>query len=149
MANNLNSNFNTGIDKSISVVDNTGATVDLGKIKDVTGKPIRNTTTIKPINTNGIYKNRQHFNGVEGSISVYREDGRLDQLQAIQEALYQSSGQNKTFTIHEVVRNQDGSIDEFTWLNCLIWLDDYGTWQEDDAVLIKVSFIGEQRMKVS
>lgn len=146
---NLNSHFNIGIDKSISVVDDTGAAVNLGKIKDVTGKPIANTTTIKPINTNGLYKNRRHYNGVEGSISIYREDGRLDQIQYINEQLYQNGGQQKYYTIHEVVENEDGTIDEFTWLNCLLWLDDYGTWQEDDSVVIKVSFIGEQRNKVS
>ena len=142
----LNSFFNTGTDLySVTVADQNGNNIPLGKIASFSAKPSKGMTEIKPINTGGVYSHKQHFNFWTGEIMIYRQDNTLDNLEYAQEQAYQNGGQQLYYSINTLVQNQDGSVDEWTYTQALLSIDTAGEWKEDDSVTIKIEFTAEQR----
>jgi hypothetical protein len=145
----INSAFNTGADISVTIADQNNNNVPLGKIMQFTSKPTKGQTEIKPINSNGVYFHKNHFNGWTFEIDCYRQDGTLDALEYAQESAYQSGGVQNYYTVNVIIQNQLGTVDEFTFTNCLLSISSAGDWKEDDSVQIKIEGTAEQRVVIN
>ena len=142
----MDSYFNTGVDKSIALFDPNGVQIDIGKYAEFNSKPEQSITEIKPTNTGGVIYRKPHYHGWTGTLSVYREDGRWDRLQAVLENNYHQGIPSDLYSIHESVQNTDGSVDEAQYLNCTLTIEDAGTWKEDAEVMYKINVYAERKV---
>jgi hypothetical protein len=137
-----NGAFNTGIDLSVSVIDQTGNYIDLGgEVLDFQHSYNKHDIDSAPISNGGEPDFRDIPNGGTGTITIQRYYGSLESEQAAQEALFHGSGGFKRYFITRRVRNNaNGLVDIIQFQRCTLWLDDPGAYKVQDGVPIKVSF---------
>lgn len=145
-----NGQFNTGIDMSVSIVDQNGAFIDLGgEVTSFKATPNFKEIETDPISNNGEPDYAEVRSGWRGTIMVTRYRGTLDALDSQQEALYHTQGAFAKYTITERVRNKlDGSIDVFQFQRCTLRVDDPGEYKKDGDVAVTLSFKASRRLKL-
>jgi hypothetical protein len=139
--------FNTGIDLTVTITASDGSTVTYGGfITEFEATSEHDITTIKPID---VPTNVNHiaYGNYRGTISIARATGDLEDLEANNAAAYFASGTNASYTIQGTVVNQaDGSMDEYQYLNAIIWLESSGTYRKDAEVPLRLMFISPQKV---
>lgn len=142
--------FNTGIQRSWQIFDNsTGLAVDFGgDVLDLEATPIHKDITVEPISTKGYNKFKRARQGWTGTITIARNDGAVDQLEAIQEQLYHQGGVQKYFTILETTTNDDGTIDKMQYTGAELYMTTSGMAKQDAAIEPKLGFRAQARQPV-
>ena len=135
--------FNTGIDRPITIInETTGGVVPYGGyLTDFDSQPQKTKITVKPIDS-AYNKFKRTYDGWTGKMTVSRVNGQLDALQAQIEQFYLSTGQNMTFTIDEVTRNKDGTQDYYQYVGCALDMESAGSWKKDAEVPMTIEFEG-------
>jgi hypothetical protein len=138
--------FNIGKDVSLSIVGPTGALESMGLLREFDRSP--ETTTLKslPINMAGVPQLRTTYQGWRGTFTYDRKDGNLDLLCNILEANFYAGNPDPHFQIAETIRNPDGSIDRFVYLDCSLALEGGGRWIQDQKVEQRLRFEAAQRV---
>lgn len=139
--------FNTGIQRSWIIIDNTTQLpVPFGgDVLDLESSPMINEVTIKPISTQGYDKFKDDRSGWEGTMTVARNNADADNFEAAQEALYHSTGITKYFTIYEQTQNDDGSIDKFVYAGATLKMTNAGAARKDASVDLKFKVRAQSR----
>ena len=146
----LNSDFNTGVDRNVAIVDeSTGLPVAVGKITELASKNEVTKIKVNPINNGGRTLTQNTYNGWTGTITVARENGAWDLFQALQEAGYHAGLNQHYYTIYETTSNRDGTVDEFQYVHCALNLADAGTWRKESDVPLLVEFDAEELTSLS
>jgi hypothetical protein len=146
----LNSNFNTGVDSAtITLTDQNGGYYPLGKIIDFHATPETSLIEVKAINLGGRILRKKNLNGWKGTITVSRENGALDALQAAEESRYLSGQPQMYYNIYQFVSNQDGTANEFQYVKAVVTLSDPGQWKLGAEVEMKLEFDCEQRVQLA
>lgn len=142
--------FNQGIQRSITLIDNTGTPVSYGgDLLSFMSKPDVVKVKIKPIDNGGYQKNEYNYEGWSGSFTVARNNGALDQLQAAQEVAFHNRLGQQYYTIDEVTINNDGTTNIYQYVGCAINMETAGDWKMDSAVDITVSFECQARIQIA
>ena len=142
--------FNQGIQRSITLIDNTGAPVPYGgDLISFTSKPDVVKVKIKPIDNGGYQKNEYNYEGWSGSFTVARNNGQLDQLQAAQEVAFHNGQGQIYYTIDEVTLNNGAPTNVYQYIGCAINMESAGDWKMDSAVDITVSFEAQARVQIA
>jgi hypothetical protein len=146
-----NGAYNTGIDLSVSVIDQNANFIDLGgEVLDFQYTVNKHDIESSPISNGGEPDFRDIPNGGTGTITIQRYYGSLEAEQAAQEALFHTSGGFKRYYITRRVRNNSNSlVDIIQFQRCTLWLEDPGSWKVQDGVPIKVSFKFARAIDVS
>lgn len=145
----LNSNFNTGRDKRVTLQDAFGVSYALGKYTEIVSSPERSTLKVEPINNRGITLRQNIPDGWKGTITTVRENGVLEYLYGQVEADYYNGVAQRYFWIYETISNQDGSTDQFVYTRSIIWIADAGNWKKTSDVPIRLEFESEQRVPLT
>ena len=146
----LNSDFNTGIDRNIVIVDeNTGQTIYAGKYTELTSKNEVTKIKVKPLNNGARTLTKNDYEGWTGTITIAREDGSWDAFQAIQEAQYHAGQSQHYFSVYETTSNQNGTVDEFHYVHATLNLTEGGTWRKESDVPLRIEFDAEERIQLS
>jgi hypothetical protein len=139
--------FNTGIQRSILIVDNTtNLPVPFGgDVLDLEASPITKDITIEPISTQGYDKFKTDRAGWKGTITIARNNALADNFEAVQEALYHQGQTQKYFTITETTVDDDGSVDIFLYSGAELRMQSAGTAKKDSAIEIRLDFRCQSR----
>lgn len=148
---NLIGGFNTGIQRSWVIVDNTTSQpVDFGgDVLDLEDSPIIKDITIEPISTQGYDKFKTDRSGWKGTITIARNNAAADLFEAVQEALYHSGGLQKSFTILETTIDDNMVIDAFQITGCELRMQTAGMAKKDSAIEVKLDFRGQAKQPVA
>jgi hypothetical protein len=147
MPNFTQGGFGTGIQRQITIIDNnTSLPVDLGgDLISFESSPKVTKIEVKPIDNGGYNKFKRAYDGWTGKLVVDHVTGSLDAFQAAQEANYHAGGAQNYYTIDEVTRNDDGSIDTYQYQFCCIDLSTAGDWKKDSATELTLEFDAQSR----
>jgi len=144
--------FNLGTDTSITIIDDdTGAPISLaGRLTTYKPDPKVTVVVSDPIDNGGLSQHRTAYHGWTIALSIDRATGDIDSLQAETEVNYYKQGLQKYFTIVEVTRDvNNGTIDTYTYLYCVLNLQTSGERKKDSNIVINMQFDSQQRVQQS
>jgi len=148
--------FNTGVQRSITLVDNASGKTYVfdngdfgGDLIDFQSAPVHKEIDSEPISRQGIPSFKDARTGHKGTLTIHRSTGAMDKLESLQEANFHGGLAQMKFTIDELTNNDDGSQDVFQYTGAVIRMTDAGTWKIDSAVPIKIEFRAEQRLDLN
>ncbi len=139
-------NFTVGRDISLDIIGSSGP-IRFSKIVKFASKPDQTSQKIKGLD--GITQHLEFPDGWSGSFDIERQNSAVDDYFAQLESDYYAGLNRKPATITETIREADGSISQFRYVNVLLKLDDAGSYQGDKSVPQKVSFVAARRLKIS
>lgn len=145
----LTSFMNTGDNILVRLVDANNGIINLGKVDNFTATAERKQINVAPINSGGIEYNRSIPAGHKGSITITRENGALDTLQAQIESRYYKGEAPMLYSIYVTVSNEDGSVDESVFTGCDLWVNGIGDWKKDSAVTQQIEFSAQLWQKIA
>ena len=138
--------YNLGQDCNIDITSSSGATYSFSTLGadliSFDADPEINIVAIKPISNNGKERRRAERTAWKGTIVVSRINGDFERLEEIQTELYQSGEDDITFTIHQTVKNKDGSgsQSEYQFPNATLWLSKGGNYKMGDPTMLSMEF---------
>lgn len=140
--------FSIGKDTSLVVMHPEFGAMGFALLTNFMAKPVTNRLTSVPITNGGKPTHRQIYQGYEGSFEVDRSDALVDTLfQNLEDNHY--AGKPETyFMINQTITNPDGSVSEFRFLNCVLALEDSGSWKADEKVTQRFTFAASHREQV-
>lgn len=106
------------------------------------------SNTEKFVQMNGRTRHVKFYSGGSGSFTVGREGPEIDNYFIAQENNYLSGGNQIDVSITETIVEANGSTSQYVFRNCVLNLDDSGTWSGTDIVKMNVSFMYEKRDRV-
>ena len=138
--------FSVGRDISLDIIGPSGPL----RFNQVTGFDSKPDTTDQKIKgLDGITRHLRFPDGWSGSFSLERQDSTVDDYFAQVEANYYAGRNEQPITITETIREANGSISQYRYLQVLLKLDSAGSWAGDKSVPQKISFVAARRVKIS
>lgn len=138
--------FSVGRDVSLDIIGAAGP-LRFSLITGFSCKPDITDQKIKGLD--GITRHVRFPDGWAGSFDVTRQDSTIDDYFAQIEANYYAGMNEQPCTITETITEVSGAVTQYRYLQVLLKLDDAGSWQGDQTVKQKVSFVAARRVKVS
>jgi hypothetical protein len=138
--------FSAGRDIAVNIQTPTGP-LELSLVTKFTSKP--ENTDVKVKGMDGRTRNLRFPNGWSGSFEIERQDSTVDDYFALDEASYYAGVNIQSSTITETITDPDGSVSQYQFVGVMFKLDDAGSWEGDKTVKQKISFVAEQRIKLS
>lgn len=143
-----NDQFNIGKDISLSLVGPTGPLRQMGLLLEFAPRPEIETLKSSPINMNGIPQHRNVYGGWGGTFLYDRNSGDIDDLHNLLESSFFAGNPDTFFQITSVIKNPNGSVNSYAYLNCVLALEDAGTWGQDAKVQERFRFAASQRVPI-
>lgn len=139
-----NNKFTLGANATLHITDENGD-VNLGlAIRDFQSKADNEVKKIPLMN--GRTPSLEFKQGYSGSFTIVRQGPELDKYFAAQEARYYNGIFTSNITITQTIKEPDGSITQFQFVNVVLNFEDAGTYQNNSEVDQKVSFMAERRL---
>jgi hypothetical protein len=142
--------FTTGQDCTIDITNNkTGATYSFnnvgGDLLHFEGDWDIEVIRRRPISNKGLVKRRTDYKGCKGSIEIGRINADFEKLELSQQDNYRQGGDPISFTIHQSIRESDGSgkFASYQYTNCTLWTSKSGSYQMGEDVKITMEFEGD------
>lgn len=138
--------FSVGRDVSLDLIGASGP-LRFNLITGFQSKPDITDSKIKGLD--GITRHVRFPDGWSGSFSIERQDSTVDDYFAQLEANYYAGLNEQPVTITETITEVSGAVTQYRYMNCLLKLDDAGSWEGDKSVKQKISFMAARRLKVA
>jgi hypothetical protein len=138
--------FTIGPNCTISIIDIlTGNEVDFGLLTQ--GKFTTSTVTQRtPINLmSGIREDLVFYQGWKGDFTVYRTNSNLDVIWSNYEALVRAGLNPPIFNIIQTIKESNGTISRYTFLNGQLTYDEAGTFENEAPVMQTFNFTAPAR----
>lgn len=138
---------NTGSDVSVDIITPYGAIqIDPDFIMDFHPQPV--TVNQRSKGLSGKTRNQVIPDGHRGSFTVHRYDATLDNWWAQYEADYHAGVLQSNSTITETIRNADGSVSQFRYIDVTLDIEDFGRREADQPIAMRVNFNASRRERV-
>lgn len=138
--------FNVGKDAVLSIVSPTGALEEIGLLQEFEASPIGSILNSLPINKNGLPIHRTTYQGWDLSFTYDRQNGNADLLHNALEANFYAGNADICFQIAQTIRNPDGSVDRFVFLNVSLLMESAGNFVQDQKVQQRFTGKASQRV---
>lgn len=126
--------FNIGRDLAISVSVNGSVIAQFGLTTDTSFKPSWTEAKVRPTNNGGLWVVRPIFGGYDVEVTYARVDGTGDDLAQFLQDTFINGDSDPSVSLLETVRNDDGSIDQYNYINGTIYPTDGGSFKGVDEV---------------
>lgn len=156
MAFGVNTQFQIGIDRQVTLVDSNGNSyqfstnpASLGRLISITTKPMNRVVENDGISDGGVQLTMVERPAHEGTIKLDRRNSNADLLESLQQALY-TSGQNQLlFTVHVSTFNRDGSGQyvNLRYNNCSVYVTEDGDFAANTRPEITLEFRATTRVQ--
>lgn len=134
----------SGIDNTLTFTDVNG-NLQVANIQNFTWK--QDTNIPKKVQMDGVTRHPKFFQGSSGNFSVFRTNAVMEIYFSQSEAAYLLGGDQIPVTITQTIRNADGTINQFQFVNGVLDLTDGGTFSGDDVATQSISFMASQRIQ--
>ncbi len=138
--------LSTGIQHQLVLVDSTGVQQFVA-IESFTSK--YETERIKRIAIDGVIRYKRLEQGLSGSFKIQRLSPVIEAYFANAADLYYSGLDQDPVTINETILENNGSVTQYQYVNCVLLFEDQGTWSGTDTVDQMVSFEGALKKQVN
>ncbi|MFN3886139.1 MAG: hypothetical protein ACK4MG_04200 [Aquabacterium sp.] len=138
--------FTVGRDVSLSVVTANGP-LRLTLITGFSAKPNTAETRVKGLD--GVTRYLRFPDGWSGSFDVERQDSTVDDYFAQLEANYYAGINEQPATITETITEPNGSVTQWRYTGVLLKLEDAGTFQGDQTVKQRLSWVAARKIKLA
>lgn len=138
--------FTIGRDVSLDIVGPSGP-LRFSLITSFESRPDVTDQKIKGLD--GITRHVRFPDGWQGQFQIERQDSTLDDYWAQFEANYYAGVQEQPCTITETILEPNGTVTQWRYVGVLLKLDEHGTYQGDQTVKQRVSFLAARRLKVA
>lgn len=138
--------YSVGRDVSLVIVGANGP-LAFSQITGFQSKPDITDKKVKGLD--GVTRHLRFPDGWSGTFDIERQDSTLDDYFAQVEANYYAGVNEQPVSITQTIREVNGSITQYRYMNVLLTPDDAGSWKGDDSVKQKLKFVAERRIKVS
>jgi hypothetical protein len=137
-----NSKQNIGRDLTAVFTANGQVLAEFGLLEDTHIKPIWQERKVVPTNNGGIPVARTIFGGYDVDVMYARVGAVGDDLATFLENNFVAGNSDVVVTMTETVRNDDGSIDVYQYINGIIYPTDLGSFKgvEDVTQSYKMFF---------
>jgi hypothetical protein len=141
--------FNIGRDLSFTVVLNGSVIKQFGLHTDTHFRPQWTEAKVRPTNNGGVYVVRPIFGGHEVELTYARVNGAGDNIAQFLEDTFKSGNPDVSVTCTETVRNDDGTQDQFNYINGICYPTDLGSFKGTDETNQVFKFFFPERQQVS
>lgn len=138
--------YSIGTDISLCIVGPNGPLV-FNKVTEFQSKP-KTKDDARPA-LDGVTRHLRFPQGWEGSFNLDRQDSTMDDWWSQVEANYYAGVNEVPISITETKREVSGAVSQYRYQGVMLTPDDMGTWKGDEAVVQKLKFVAERRIKVS
>lgn len=137
--------FNIGKDISI-VINGPFGRVDFSHVTMFDAKPSIKTVKVNPLNSQPIA--RDIPDGWDFNITIERANSNADALQSAQETAFWAGVSLPTNAMYVYINETDGSQTTWQYNNCVMHLEDAGSYSQEKAVTQKLKGFSSQRIQV-
>jgi hypothetical protein len=141
--------FNLGRDLSIQVSIAGNVVQQFGFHTDTHFRPQWTEAKVRPTNNGGVFVVRPIFGGYEVEVQFARINGVADDLMQYLEDNFKSGGPDPDVTMQETIRNDDGTTNQYIYINGAITPQDAGSFKGVDEVSQTIKFFFPERQAVS
>lgn len=136
--------FNIGRDLTLSISVNGSILNELGLLTETTFKADWQLKKVVPTNNYGITVARSIFGGYDVECHITRQSSITDDFFFMLEQNWENGGVDPDISLLETVRNEDGTIDQYNYINGTIQPQDSGVYKGLDETTIVVKFFFPQ-----
>ena len=140
---NQTGGFNTGRDLTLVLIAGDGSQVDLTNITQWDTRQKATDVAVKRLD--GLRLHGMLPDGWEGTFTIERLNGTLDDLFAAQEVQWLDGGIIQNATMYQYVIELDSSTSTYEFTNVAMKLDNAGDYSADKTVAQKVSWAATRR----
>jgi hypothetical protein len=138
--------FSVGRDVVLDITGSTGP-LRFSLITGFSSKPDIAEQKVKGLD--GITRHIRFPDGWTGAFDITRQDSTIDDYFSQIEANYYAGLNENPVTITETITEANGAVTQYRYQQALLKLDDAGSWQGDQAVKMRISFVAARRVKVA
>jgi hypothetical protein len=140
-------NFSIGKDVVVDIITPQGVLALPVTTTSFDAKPEYNK--IASVGLDGINREVSIPKGWRGTLTLDRQNNAVDAFFAKQEAGYYGGQNVLTGTITETIRESDGSVSQYRYVNVSLSFDDAGKKTGDNKIEQHVGFFASQRQQVA
>lgn len=140
---------NLGRDLTVSISLNGSVVAQFDLHTDTHIQPLFTERKVIPTNNGGVTVARPVFNGWDVTITYMRTDGIPDTVQQLTQDTYLSGDSDIDVTMQQTVRNDDGSVDVFQYLEGIIYPTDAGSYKGNEDVSGTFKLFFPRRMQTT
>lgn len=144
----MGNKFNIGKDLSITITVGGNVIKQFGYHLDTHFKPMWTEAKVRPTNYGGVYVARAIFGGYEVELQFARINGVGDDLMQFLEDNFKAGGSDPVVTLQETIRNDDGTMNQYNYINGTILPQDGGSFKGVDEVSQTIKFFFPEREAV-
>lgn len=136
---------NVGRDLAVSFTAGGQTIAQFGLHTDTHIKPMWTETRSKPTNNGGIPEARTIYGGYEVDLTFDRVDGTGDAIMQFLEDNYIAGNPDIIVTLQVTIRNANGTVDQFLYLDGIMYPTDGGHFKQTDNVPQTFKFYFKRR----
>lgn len=140
--------FNIGRDLAVSISVNGVVLAQFGYHTDTHVQPQWTEKKIVPTNNGGVPVARGIFGGYNVDIVFARINGVADSVMQFLEDTFKSGATDPVVTMQETVTNDDGSVNQFLYIDGSMLPSDGGSFKGTDEVAQTIKFFFPERQEV-
>ena len=125
---------NLGRDLTVSITLNGSVAAQFDLHTDTHIQPMFTERKVIPTNNGGVTVARPVFNGWDVTLTYMRQDGIPDTVQQFTQDVYLSGNPDINVSMQQTVRNDDGSVDVFQYIDGIIYPTDAGSYKGNEDV---------------
>jgi hypothetical protein len=125
---------NLGRDLTVSITLNGQVIQQFDLHYDTHIQPQYTERKVVPTNNGGITVARPVFNGWDVTIQYYRQDGIPDAVAQFVQDNYVAGNPDIDVSMQQTVRNDDGSVDIYQYINGIVYPTDSGSFKGNEDV---------------
>lgn len=139
-----NNKYSLGVNCTLRITDENGDVAITESILNFTSKSDDEYNHVNHLN--GRRGTLQYKNGWSGSFEIARQSQFFDKYWANQESRYYNGLFSANTTIMQTVKEPDGSLSQWQFVNVTLMYDDAGAWEHGHEVRQRISFFAERRL---
>jgi hypothetical protein len=139
-------NYTIGRDISLNIIGPNGP-LAFSQIIGFQSKP--DTTDQKIKGLDGVTRHLRFPDGWSGTFELERQNSTLDDYWVQLEDNYYAGLNETPISVTETIREVNGSISQYRYVDVLLTIDDAGSYKGDKSVNQKIKFVSARRLKVA
>lgn len=146
----VNNNFDIAQQFSLRIVSPQGTVLaDLGLLTEFTSSAPVHAIEVKGINNGGYIAERDVPERIKGSFAFARRGGIGDLLATVERGNYFAGNAQNSYSILETVRENDGTLSEYQYIDVRLGTIDLRTIRQDAEIPMKVEFSAADYLQVA
>lgn len=140
---------NLGRDLSVSIQLNGTVIQQFNLHTDTHIQPLYTERKVVPSNNGGVTVARPVFNGYDVTVQYMRQNGIPDTIQQFCEETYIAGNPDIDVTMQQTVRNDNGTVDVFQYIDGIIYPTDAGSYKGNDDVSGTMKMFFPRRLQLT